>query len=98
MTPRDGHVRRPRGSAARAGGALAAALVVPLLARLFPERGGADPPPPLTLPPGFPAQVSAAGLGQPRALAIDPAGTLLVPLPVQGNVVALPARGDGRPV
>jgi glucose/arabinose dehydrogenase len=94
MTPRDEHVRRPRGSAARAGGA----LVIALLAGPFPERGGADPPPPLTLPPGFSAQVFATGLGQPRALAIDPAGTLLVSLSAQGKVVALPERGDGRPV
>jgi glucose/arabinose dehydrogenase len=94
MTPRDERVRRPRGSAARAGGALAVAL----LAGPFPERGGADPPPPLTLPPGFSAQVFATGLGQPRALAIDPAGTLLVSLSAQGKVVALPERGDGRPV
>ena len=46
-------------------------------------------PPPLRLPPGFRAEVVAAGLAGPRALVFDPAGTLLVSLPGEGRVVAL---------
>jgi glucose/arabinose dehydrogenase len=45
--------------------------------------------PALRLPPGFRADVVATGLSGPRALAFDPAGTLLVSLPGEGRVVAL---------
>lgn len=78
-----------------AGGALAAIL----LAGLLQESGRpSDPSPPINLPPGFTADVFAAGLGQPRALAVDPAGTLIVSIPSQGKVVALADGGAGRSV
>ena len=52
---------------------------------------------PFRLPPGFRIEVFAGGLGSPRFMAVDPAGTLLVSIPGQGRVVALPDRdGDGR--
>ena len=49
---------------------------------------------PITAPPGFAVDVVAAGLGAPRAMVVDPNGTLLVSIPTQGRVVALRA-GDG---
>jgi len=61
-----------------------------------PARAWAADAPPLVLPPGFRADVVADGLGAPRALAVDPAGVLLVSIPSAGRVVALvrvPARG-----
>jgi glucose/arabinose dehydrogenase len=54
---------------------------------------------PLTLPAGFRAEIFAAGLDTPRALAVDPAGVLLVSLPSTGRVVALvPTSGVPRVV
>lgn len=51
----------------------------------------------LRLPPGFRIGTFASGLGGTRFMAVDPAGTLLVSIPRQGRVVALPDRdGDGR--
>jgi len=51
----------------------------------------------LTLPRGFRIEEFAAGLGGTRFLAVDPAGTLLVSIPGQGRVLALPDRDrDGR--
>jgi glucose/arabinose dehydrogenase len=51
---------------------------------------------PLSLPPGFSISVFAKGLGGPRVMAYDPAGNLVVSIPSQGRVVALPDRnGDG---
>lgn len=53
--------------------------------------------PRLRLPPGFAIEPFAGGLGRPRFMTLDPAGTLLVSLPQDGRVVALPdADGDGR--
>jgi len=49
----------------------------------------------VNLPPGFRASVFASGLGTPRFMTLDPSGTLLVSIPGQGRVVALPER-DGR--
>ena len=57
-----------------------------------------DGDPPINLPPGFVANVFAADLGAPRALAVDPGGTLIVSIPSRGQVVALPDRGTGRAV
>jgi hypothetical protein len=37
---------------------------------------------PVIVPPGFVASVFAADLGAPRALAVDPGGTLIVSIPV----------------
>jgi glucose/arabinose dehydrogenase len=50
---------------------------------------GADPAP-ITLAPGFRVEVVADGLGAPRMLALDASGTLLVSIPSQGRIVALP--------
>ena len=51
----------------------------------------------LTLPRGFRIEEFATGLGGTRFLAVDPAGTLLVSIPGQGRVLALPDRDrDGR--
>ncbi len=51
---------------------------------------------PLSLPSGFSISIFAKDLGGPRVLAFDPTGTLLVSIPSQGKVVALPDRnGDG---
>jgi glucose/arabinose dehydrogenase len=46
------------------------------------------------MPPGFHAEVVAERLGAPRALALDPAGAVLVSIPSEGRIVAL---GPGRP-
>jgi glucose/arabinose dehydrogenase len=88
-------VAKFRGVATLAGGALAAIVVAGLLQESGPPS---DPPPPINLPPGFRADVFAAGLGQPRALTVDPAGTLIVSIPSHGKVVALIDRGAGRSV
>ncbi len=45
---------------------------------------------PLTLSPGFSISIFAKGLGGPRVMTLDPADTLLVSVPSQGRVVALP--------
>lgn len=51
---------------------------------------------PLKLPSEFSISVFASMLGAPRVLAFDSTGTLLVSIPSQGKVVALPDRnGDG---
>ncbi|HSB33608.1 MAG TPA: PQQ-dependent sugar dehydrogenase, partial [Nitrospirota bacterium] len=51
---------------------------------------------PLRLPPGFYISLFAKGLGGPRVMVSDPSGTMLVSIPSQGRVVALPdADKDG---
>jgi len=80
--------------AAVAGGALATVVVAGLLR----SWRASDLSPPINLPPGFTADVFAAGLGPPRSLAVDPAGTLIVSIPSQGKVIALADRGAGRAV
>jgi glucose/arabinose dehydrogenase len=45
---------------------------------------------PLALPPGFSLSIFAKGLGGPRVMTLDPVGNLLVSIPSQGRVVALP--------
>jgi glucose/arabinose dehydrogenase len=51
----------------------------------------------LRLLPGFTIDVFARDLGPARFLAVDPLGTLLVSVPRQGRVLALPDDdGDGR--
>jgi glucose/arabinose dehydrogenase len=53
--------------------------------------------PGVNLPPGFTISVFASGLGIPRFLTLDPSGTLLVSIPSQGRVVALPdTDGHGK--
>ncbi len=49
---------------------------------------------PLTLPPGFSISIFAKDVGDPRVLVFDPIGTLLVSIPSQGRVVALPDRNS----
>ncbi|MEK7497463.1 MAG: hypothetical protein AAB656_00920 [Patescibacteria group bacterium] len=49
---------------------------------------------PLKIADGFTISIFAKGLGSPRDLEFDPSGTLLVSIPEQGKVVALP---NGRP-
>lgn len=88
-------VSRYRVVAVLAGGAVAIALVAGLI------RGSwraAHLSLPIDLPPGFTADVFAAGLGPVRALAVDPAGTLIVSISSQGKVLALVDRGAGRAV
>jgi glucose/arabinose dehydrogenase len=50
---------------------------------------------PLTLPPGFSLSVFAKGLGDPRVMVLDPDRNLLVSIPAQGRVVALPDTDRG---
>ncbi|MEK7162473.1 MAG: PQQ-dependent sugar dehydrogenase, partial [Patescibacteria group bacterium] len=51
---------------------------------------------PLKLLPGFSISVFAKGLGAPRVMSYDPAGNLVVSIPSEGRVVALPDRNaDG---
>jgi len=54
-------------------------------------------PPPIRVPPGFRAEVFAEGLGAARALAVDPAGAVLVSISNAGRVVALVPATTGPP-
>ena len=47
---------------------------------------------PLKMPAGFSISIFAKGLGSPRVMAQDPEGNLLVSVPSQGRVVALPDK------
>jgi glucose/arabinose dehydrogenase len=62
------------------------------------EKTDADAPDiPLKLQPGFSISIFAKGLEDPRVMVLDPADTLLVSVPSEGKVVALPDRDrDGR--
>ena len=62
------------------------------------EKPDADAPDiPLRLQPGFSIAIFAKGLKDPRVMVLDPADTLLVSVPSQRKVVALPDHdGDGR--
>ncbi len=52
---------------------------------------------PLSLPSGFAVDVFAKDLGDPRVLAADPNGVLLVSVPGRGQVLALPVdKNTGR--
>ena len=73
---------------------VAAALLTVVLSS--PPAGGGEAPP-LVLPPGFRAEVFADRLAAPRALAVDPAGALLVSLPAAGRVLALVPAAGGPP-
>jgi len=64
---------------------------------LFPVRAPSADLAAIRLPPGFTIGIFARDLAHARFLAIDPRGTLLVSVPRQGRVLALPdADGDGR--
>jgi glucose/arabinose dehydrogenase len=56
------------------------------------QAGAAAAGMPLILPPGFSISVFAKGLVGPRVMTFDPEGNLLVSIPSQGRVVALPDR------
>lgn len=67
---------------------------------VYPLPSGASPQNttgmPLVLPTEFSISIFAKGLGDPRVITRDPVGNLLVSIPAQGKVVALPDRnGDG---
>jgi glucose/arabinose dehydrogenase len=49
---------------------------------------------PLTLPQGFSISYFARGVTDARVMAFDPAGTMLLSMPSQGLVVALPDRNN----
>ena len=51
----------------------------------------------VTLPLGFAIGVFATGLEHPRFMTLDPSGTLLVSIPVQGRVAALVEHNDRGP-
>ncbi|MFZ2197854.1 MAG: PQQ-dependent sugar dehydrogenase [Thermodesulfovibrionales bacterium] len=60
-----------------------------------PETAVSDIP--LRLQPGFSISVFAKGLDDPRVMILDPSDTLLVSVPSEGKVVALPdSDRDGR--
>jgi glucose/arabinose dehydrogenase len=74
------------------GGLVATSLEIPAGTRAAPF----DQPRRLNLPPGFRAQLFAAGLSNPRMLAFDERGVLHVTQTSDGSVIALPDRdGDG---
>jgi glucose/arabinose dehydrogenase len=66
-------------------------FTVAVLGALGVSAATAAEPPPIALPPGFRLELVADGLGAPRMLALDSSGTLLVSIPSQGRIVALPA-------
>ncbi len=73
------------------------AVLCPGTPRALLPAGAAGQPLPFQLPPGFRIEVFAGDLGSPRFMTVDPAGTLLVSIPRDGRVVALPDRDrDGR--
>jgi len=80
-------MRPPRGPGVRC----AVRVTVAVLGALGASAAMAAEPPPIALPRGFRLEVVAAGLGAPRMLALDSSGTLLVSIPNQGRIVALPA-------
>lgn len=76
-------------------GRQAPALALLTLVALVPPARAEEPR--IALPPGFRIAEFASGVGSPRFMTLDPAGTLLVSAPRQGRVLALPDRnGDGR--
>jgi len=73
-----------------------APLVAALLGTLGAVGAAAAEPPPIVVPSGFRVEIVADGLGAPRMLAQDASGTLLVSVPSEGRVVALPASPRPR--
>jgi glucose/arabinose dehydrogenase len=78
--------RRQRGQ----GVPRAIRFIVAVLGALGASVATAAEPPPVALVPGFRIELVAEGLGAPRMLAVDSSGTLLVSIPSQGRIVALP--------
>jgi glucose/arabinose dehydrogenase len=62
--------------------------IVPLIENAQADDGAGDMP--LKLARGFSLSLFAKGLGNPRVMALDPSGTLLVSIPARGSIVALP--------
>src|SRR5215467_14833885 len=65
-------------------------VVAVTLAALPAALAAAAEPPPVALAPGFRIEIIAEGLGAPRMLALDSSEALLVSMPSEGRVVALP--------
>src|SRR5215467_1133985 len=65
-------------------------VVAVTLAALPAALAAAAEPPPVALAPGFRIEIVAEGLGAPRMLALDSSEALLVSMPSEGRVVALP--------
>jgi len=84
--------RHARGRSRRGQGfPFAICRIVAVLGTLGASAATAAEPPPLALASGFRIELVADGLGAPRMLALDSSGTLLVSIPSQGRIVALPA-------
>jgi glucose/arabinose dehydrogenase len=67
------------------------------IVRLIEKLDSDAPDIPLRLQPGFSVSIFAKKLADPRVMILDPADTLLVSVPSQGKVVALPDNDkDGR--
>ena len=71
------------------------------IAKLLPPEKSAQVPPainetefPLKLPAGFKISIFAKGLESPRVMTYDPAGNIVVSIPAQGKVVALPDKNN----
>lgn len=71
------------------------------ITKLLPPEKPAQIPPainetefPLKLPAGFKISIFAKGLGNPRMMTYDYAGNIVVSIPSQGKVVALPDKNN----
>lgn len=72
-------------------------LTRPVLAVFLAVLGGVAEAAEVSVPAGFRIDVFADHLRMPRALAVDPAGVVLVSVPAEGRVLALPdRRGTGH--
>src|SRR5262245_13799412 len=91
---RDARGRREHGQAFCVR--LGAPLVIAVIVALGASTTARAEPPPLALDPGFRVDIVADGLGAPRMLAFDASGMLLVSIPNQGRIVAVPARQPER--
>ncbi len=64
------------------------------IAKLLPPAAVNETGFPLKLPAGFKISIFAEGLENPRVMAYDPAGNIIVSIPSQGKVVALPDKNS----
>src|SRR6185295_2745357 len=90
------HLRLPDGDQNAVSRRSAALLLAATLTAWVGPAASAEPPP-IRVPPGFRAEVFAEGLGAARALAVDPAGAVLVSISNAGRVVALVPATTGPP-
>lgn len=87
----------PRGWFRRARRVCGAALALAGCVGLLPQPAPSADLSTIRLPAGFAIELFAGDLGQPRFMALDPRGTLLVSVPRAGRVIALPDDNrDGR--